>query len=56
MLFWLINALVSFYIMIINILRIFINKFVIVYLNNILIYSETIEEYKEHVKQVFTAL
>jgi len=34
----------------------FLNKFVVVYLNNILIFSKTKEEHLEHVQLVFKAL
>ncbi|RYP42432.1 hypothetical protein DL768_010341 [Monosporascus sp. mg162] len=52
----LINAPASFQHMLITILRKFLDKFVFVYLDDILIYSETLEEHKRHVAQVLEAL
>ncbi|RYP29658.1 hypothetical protein DL768_011210 [Monosporascus sp. mg162] len=42
--------------LIITILRKFLDKYVFVYLDDILIYSETLEEHKKHVLQVLEAL
>ena len=39
-----------------KILRSFLNKFIIVYLNNIVIYSNSLNEYITHIKQVLKAL
>ncbi|RYP40554.1 hypothetical protein DL768_010613 [Monosporascus sp. mg162] len=50
------NAPASFQHMLITILRKFLDKFVFVYLDDILIYSETLEEHKKHVAQVLKAL
>ena len=47
-----INASTTFQNIINDILRFFLNKFVIVYLNNILIYFQNDEKYFEHVKLV----
>ena len=42
--------------MINDILREYLDYFVIVYLDNILIFSENLEEYKKHVYQVLVKL
>src|SRR6266536_999392 len=39
-----------------QVLRKYLGKFVLVYLNDIIIYSKTFEKHKEHVKLVFKAL
>src|SRR6266498_2499165 len=39
-----------------QILRKYLRKFILVYLDDIIIYFKTFEEYKEHVKLVFKAL
>jgi hypothetical protein len=54
--FGLIGAPGSFQHRLNKVLALFLNKFVIVYLDNILIFSTTKEEHEEHIKQVFTAL
>ena len=54
--FRLINILVTFQKRINSILGEHLNKFVIVYLNNIIIYLENKEEHREHVKQVLKRL
>ena len=50
--FRLINILVIFQKRINNILGEYLDKFIIVYLNNIIIYLITKEEYREYIKQV----
>ncbi|RYP30999.1 hypothetical protein DL768_011180 [Monosporascus sp. mg162] len=50
------NAPASFQRLIITILRKFLDKYVFVYLDDILIYSETLEEHKKYVFQVLEAL
>ncbi len=54
--FGLYNAPATFQWLMNQILRKYFRKFVLVYLNNIIIYSKTFEEYKEHVRLVFEAL
>ena len=54
--FGLINALVTFQKRINNILGEYLDKFVIVYLNDIIIYLITKEEYREYIKQVLRRL
>lgn len=54
--FGLTNAPASFQHMINTILREFIDKFVVVYLDDILIYSKTLEEHKQHVASVLSKL
>ena len=49
MLFKLINAFAMFQAYINNILRKYLNMFVIIYLNNILVYSKNKKDYKKHV-------
>ena len=39
-----------------QVLRKYLGKFVLVYLDDIIIYSKTFEEHKEHVRLVFEAL
>ena len=51
--FKLINAFITFLIIINNIFKSFLNKFVIVYLNDILIFSNTLKEYIKHLKMIF---
>ena len=54
--FRLINALVTFQKQINSVLGEYLNEFVIVYLNDIIIYSESEEEYREYVKWVLKRL
>ena len=54
--FKLINASAIFNSYINNILREYLNIFMIIYLDNILIYSKNEKNYKKHVKQVLNAL
>ncbi|RYO82880.1 hypothetical protein DL762_006401 [Monosporascus cannonballus] len=50
------NAPASFQSLVMTTLRQFLDKFVFVYLDDILIYSETLEEHKKHVAQVLRTL
>ncbi len=54
--FDLINASVTFQIFVNNVLRRYLNQFVIVYLNDILVYSKTKKEHVQHVKKVLQTL
>ena len=54
--FGLINALVIFQKYINNVLGEYLDKFIMVYFNNIIIYLITKEEYGEHVKWVLKRL
>jgi len=54
--FGLINALVIFQKQINSILGEYLNDFVIVYFNNIIIYLENKEEHREHIKWVLKRL
>lgn len=54
--FGLTNAPASFQTMINNVLQDYLDVFVIVYLDDILIFSKTIEEHREHVHQVLRKL
>ena len=56
MLFKLINASIIFQIYINNILRKHLDVFIIIYLDNILIYSKNEKDYKKHIKQVLNIL
>ena len=48
-----INAFITFQIIMNNILKSYLNKFVIVYLNNILIFSNTLKKHIKHLKMIF---
>ena len=54
--FGLTNAPASFQALVNSVLKAFLDRFVVVYLDNILIYSKTEEEHIQHVKLVLTAL
>ena len=54
--FGLTNAPASFQSIINHVLQEYLDLFVVVYLDNILIFSHTLEEYKEHVHKVLQAL
>ena len=56
MLFKLINAFTTFQTYINNVLREHLNMFVIIYLNNILIYSKNEKDYKKHIRQIQNTL
>ena len=56
MLFSLINAPATIQILVNDILKKYLNRFYIAYLNDILIYSNYIEDYKKHVKLVLKVL
>jgi hypothetical protein len=54
--FGLINAPAMWQVFINNVLREYLDVFVIIYLDDILIFSKTEEEYKEHIKKIFRKL
>ncbi len=54
--FDLINASVTFQTFVNNVLRRYLNQFVIVYLNDILVYFKTKKEHVQHVKKVLQTL
>ena len=54
--FELINASAMFQTYINNVLREHLNMFVIVYLDDILVYSKNEKDHKKHVKQILNAL
>ena len=56
MLFGLTNAPATFQAYINNVLREYIDEFVCVYIDDILIYSRTLEQHVEHVRKVLHAL
>jgi hypothetical protein len=56
MLFGLMNAPATFQTLINRILHPFINKFIVVYLDNITIYSNSEEQHLAHLRQVFETL
>ena len=51
-----INVLATIQALINDILREYLNRFYIVYLDDILIYSDNIEAYKKHVKLILKVL
>ena len=55
-LFKLINILAMFQTYINNVLREHLNMFVIIYLDNILVYSKNEKDHKKHVRQILNAL
>ena len=54
--FELINASAMFQTYINNVLREHLNVFVIVYLDNILVYSKNEKDYKKHIRQILNTL
>ena len=54
--FNLINASVMFQIFVNNVLQHYLNQFIIVYLNDILVYSKMKKEHVQHVKKVLQTL
>jgi len=54
--FGLINTLATFQKQINSVLREHLDEFIIVYLNNIIIYLESKKEYREHIKWVLKRL
>ncbi len=54
--FGLCNAPATFQRLMNDIFRPFLDDFVVIYLDDILIYSKSLKEYKEHVRQVLTLL
>ena len=54
--FDLINASATFQIFVNNVLRRYLDQFVIIYLNNILIYSKIREKHVQHVRKVLQIL
>ena len=54
--FKLTNASTTFQTYINNILREYLNVFIMIYLDNILIYSKNEKDYKKHVKQILNVL
>jgi hypothetical protein len=54
--FGFINAPAIWQVFINNVLREYLDVFVIVYLDDILIFSKTEEEYKEHIKKILRKL
>ena len=54
--FGLINALVTFYSIIDHMIYLLLDKFAVYYLDDILIFSNILKEYKEYIKAVLNAL
>ena len=50
------NALVTYQALVNNVLRVYLDKFVIAYLDDILVYSNILKEHVEHVKTILTCL
>jgi len=50
------NVPVTFQCLMNQVLRKYLRKFVLIYLDDIIIYSKTVEEHKKHVRLVFEAL
>ena len=55
-LFRLINASIIFQTYMNNILREHLNVFIIIYLNNILVYSKNKKDHKKHIRQILNTL
>ena len=55
-LFRLINTSAMFQTYINNVLRKHLNMFVIIYLNNILVYSKSEKDYKKYIRQILNTL
>lgn len=56
MLFGLINALATFQVYINNVLRKYLDVFIVVYLDNILVYLKTYDDYVRDIRKVLQAL
>lgn len=54
--FGLTNALATFQVYINNVLRKYLDVFVVVYLDNILVYSKTYEDYVQYIRKTLQAL
>ncbi|GKU97925.1 hypothetical protein SLEP1_g10998 [Rubroshorea leprosula] len=54
--FGLTNAPATFCTLMTKVVHPFLNKFVVVYLNDIVVYNETLEEHVQHLRQVFQVL
>jgi hypothetical protein len=54
--FGLCNAPATFCTLMNDVLRPFLDKFVVVYLDDIVVYNESMEEHKKHLAQVFEVL
>ena len=50
------NALATFFTLVNNVLWLFLEKFVAMYLDNIVVFSKMMEEHKKHLAKVFKAL
>ncbi len=56
MLFGLVNALVTFQRLMNDVLRDYLRKFCLVYLDDIIIYSKNLKDHKQHVRKVLQAI
>ena len=54
--FELTNVFATFMTLMNSLFRDYLGKFVLVFMNNILIYSKNVEEYKQHLEQIFEIL